>query len=112
MAFPSPIKGTRINPSLAQGKRLRHEIYIDTGDEGRNDAMFEDLFRQSELFEAEYGRTLEWEALPGARACRIADYRGEGDVVFEDKHDEFVTWFLDAGVRLRRALASVTLAGT
>lgn len=112
MAFPSPIKGTRINPSFAQGKRLRHEIYIDTGDEGRNDAMFEDLFRQSELFEAEYGRTLEWEALPGARACRIADYRGEGDVVFEDKHDEFVTWFLDAGVRLRRALASVTLAGT
>ena len=32
MAFPSPIKGTRINPSFAQGGRLRHEIYIDTGD--------------------------------------------------------------------------------
>jgi hypothetical protein len=107
MDFPSPIRGTRLNPSFAQGARLRHEIYIDTGDEARNDAIFEHLSRQREAFEAAYGRPLQWEALPNARACRVADYRDDADVTFEDRHDEFIDWFLDAGVRLRRALSAI-----
>ena len=28
--------GTRINPSFASGQRLRHEVYIDTGNRERN----------------------------------------------------------------------------
>ena len=28
---------------------------------------------------------------------------------FVDAHDEFITWFFDAGVRLRRALSGVEL---
>ena len=35
MSFPSPVKGTRLNPSFAQGKRLRSEIYIDSDDPAR-----------------------------------------------------------------------------
>ena len=109
MDFPSPIKGTRINPSFAQGGRLRHEIYIDTGDRAQNDMIFERLSQQQDLFEAEYGHPLQWEALPNARASRIADYRDDADVTFVDRHDEFITWFFDAGVRLRRALSGVEL---
>ena len=107
MDFPSPLKGTRLNPSFAQGARLRHEIYIDTGDKVRNEGLFEHLLSQKERFEAEYGRPLEWEALPNARASRIAEYRDDADVVFEDRHEEFISWFFDAGVRLRRALAAI-----
>lgn len=107
MGFPSPIKGTRIRPSFAQGGRLRHEIYIDTGDRARNEDIFECLLRQRDLLEAEYGRPLQWEALPNASASRVADYRDDADVAFEDLHDEFITWFLDAGVRLRSALAAI-----
>ena len=109
MDFPSPIKGTRINPSFAQGGRLRHEIYIDTGDRAQNEMIFEHLSQQQDLFEAEYGHPLQWEALPNARASRIADYRDDADVTFVDRHDEFITWFFDAGVRLRRALSGVEL---
>jgi hypothetical protein len=107
MDFPSPLRGTRVNPSFAQGARLRHEIYIDTGDKARNDAIFEHLSNQRERFEQEYGRPLQWEALPNARASRIADYRDDADVTFEDRHDEFITWFFDAGVRLRRSLSVI-----
>jgi hypothetical protein len=109
MDFPSPIRGTRINPSFAQGRRLRHEIYIDTGDKVRNEEIFELLVSQRDAIEAEYGRALEWESLPNARACRIAEYRDDADVSFEDKHDEFISWFFDAGERLRRALSSIEL---
>lgn len=55
----------------------------------------------------EYGRPLEWEAPPNAGACRIAEYREDADVTFEDRYDEFIDWFLDAGARLRRALSAV-----
>ncbi|MFV1989738.1 MAG: DUF4268 domain-containing protein [Acidimicrobiales bacterium] len=112
MDFPSPIRGTRINPSFAHGRRLRHEVYIDYGDKDQNETLFEHLSLQRELFEANYGRAVEWEALPNARACRIADYRDDADVTYEDRHDEFIAWFLDAGERLRRALASMTLPET
>ncbi len=109
MDSPSPIKGTRINPSFAQGRRLRHEIYIDTGDKERNEAIFKHFESHKEAFEVEYGRPLQWEDLPNARASRIADYRDDADVMFEDRHDEFIEWFLDAGARLRRALAVIDL---
>ena len=112
MSTQSPIKGTRINPSFAQGGRLRHEIYIDSGDKVRNDGLFQHLLDQREMFEDQYGRTIEWEALPNARASRIADYRDDADVTFEDQYDEFISWFFDAGVRLRRALSAVELPTT
>lgn len=107
MDFPSPIKGTRINPSFALGGRLRHEIYIDFGDKLRNEETFEHFLRQRDRFEAEYGRALQWEAMPNAQASRIADYRDDADVTLVDRHDEFITWFFDAGVRLRRALSVI-----
>ena len=107
MDFQSPIRGTRIVLSFAQDKRLRHEIYIDAGDRTRNEEIFEHLARQQRLFETEYGRPLQWEPLPNAKACRIAEYREDADVTFEDRHDEFIDWFLDAGARLRRALSAV-----
>jgi hypothetical protein len=109
MDFPSPIKGTRLNPSFAQGRRLRSEIYIDTGDKASNEAIFEHLLKNKDIFEAEYGRPVQWESLPNARASRIADYRPEADVTFEDhQYDDFIAWLLDSGVRMRRALAAVS----
>jgi len=107
MDFPSPIRGTRLNPSFASRARLRSEIYIDTGDAARNDDIYSRLSAQRDVFEAAYGRPLEWEELPNARASRIAEYRDDGDVVYEDRHDEYIAWFLDAGERMRRALAAI-----
>ena len=105
--FNPSLRGTGINPSFAQGRRLRHEFYIDTGDKAENERIFEHIEQQKELFENEYGRPLEWELLPEKKACRIAEYREDADVTFEDRYDEFIDWFFDAGVRLRRALSLI-----
>ena len=107
MDFPSPIKGIRLNPCFGQGTRIRHELYIDTGDADANQAIFDHFQLHREQFEAAYGRPVEWEELPTARACRIAEYYPDADVAYEDRHEEFISWFLDSGERLRRAIAAV-----
>lgn len=105
----SPITGCGLNPSFAQHDRLRHELYIDTGDGERNMEIFNALHGQKDQLEAAYGGPLTWEELSGRRACRIADYRDGCSVVETERHDEFINWFLDCGARLRRALNTVEL---
>jgi hypothetical protein len=110
MDFRSPIKGTALNPSFAHGNRLRHEIYIGTGDSDRNVEIFGALLEQRAALEATYGRPLDFEELPTARGSRIAEYLPDVDVRDEERHEEFIDWILDAGERLRRALEAVSVA--
>ena len=109
MNQPSPIKGTTIVPSFAAGGRLRHELYIDTGDEEANLKILKHLQDQEDLFVATYGRSVSFEGLPGKRACKIAEYRESSNVSDSDRYDEFIDWFFDAGPRLRTALQAVAL---
>lgn len=109
MGFRSTLPLTHPTCGFAAGSRLRSELFIDSGDQERNRRIFESLLKQKEVFEASYGRQLSWEPLPHARMCRVADYRGNGDVTFQDRHDEYIDWFLDAGVRLREATATVVV---
>jgi hypothetical protein len=103
----SRIRGCAISSSFAQGDRLRHELYIDSGEGDDNMARFEHFYAYREQFETAYGRPLEWEELPTRRACRIAEYKHGCSVTEENRYDEFIDWFLDAGTRLRRALREV-----
>jgi hypothetical protein len=102
----SPIKGCRISCSFAQGERLRHELYIDSGDAVRNSELFELLRAQQGDMEAVYGGKLEWEELPTKKAKRVADYQENCSVTETDRYDEFIDWFFDAGIRLRRAITA------
>jgi Domain of unknown function (DUF4268) len=106
--MPSPLPGTSFNFSFARGGRLRSELYIDAGDETKNEAIFGALFAQRAALEEAFGRTLEFESLDGKRAARLAEYT-DGEVSEVDKHDAFVDWFIDSGRRLRHALTSVDL---
>jgi hypothetical protein len=105
----SPIKGCRFSQSFAQGNRLRHELYIDTGDADRNLEIYESLHSHQVQIEQAYGRSLTWEELPTRRACRVADYKDGCNITEEGRFSEFIDWFLDAGARLRKALSAVTL---
>ncbi|MCU1372355.1 MAG: hypothetical protein JWO77_3549 [Ilumatobacteraceae bacterium] len=107
MSFGGPFPGTQINPSFAQGGRLRHELYIDRGNGGANLALFEFLRDRRETIDAAYGQPLEFDPIEGRRACRIATYLDEGTIDDEDRWTTFLDWFLDAGERMRRALATV-----
>jgi hypothetical protein len=103
--MPGPFQGTWLNPSFARGKRLRQELYIDTGDAEANKRLFDHLRAHREIMEAAYGGALDWEELPDKRACRIADYT-DGWIQQQDRFEEFVDWFVDRGARLRAALAA------
>ena len=106
MSMRSPIKGTFFSNSFATGGRLRHELYIDTGDTNSTDAVYNSLVARKDDLEKAYGRGLQWEPLPNRRASRIADYT-DGEVTQEDRHDEFITFLIDAGERMRLALDAV-----
>ncbi|HEX2039920.1 MAG TPA: DUF4268 domain-containing protein [Acidimicrobiales bacterium] len=108
MGFPSPIPGTQITPSFAAGGRLRHELYIDSGDVATNENVFAGLLARKDEFEQVYGRPLSWEELPGKRASRIADY-STGDVLEEQAWEAYIDWFVECGERLRAAIAATVI---
>jgi hypothetical protein len=96
-----------INSSFARGDRLRHELYISTGDGERNDESFEHLRNRQEQIEQAYGQPLSWEELPTKTASRVAEYKDDCSLANTERWDEYMDWFIDAGTRLRAALAMV-----
>jgi hypothetical protein len=106
MSMHSPLKGTELANSFSTGGRLRHELFVDTGDPATTEDLFNSLAARKDDLEKAYGRPLEWEPLPTTRASRIADYT-TGDVTQENRYDELITFLIDAGERMRRALDTV-----
>lgn len=108
MSQPSPLPCSIISVSFAQGRRLRHELYLDSStDDDLVGIWFDHLVAHRDVLDATYGAQLSYEELPDRRASRIADYREDASVDDVDRHDEFIDWHVDAGVRLRAALAAV-----
>jgi CBS domain-containing protein len=69
-----PREGWNLVVSFARGQRLRLECYIDTGEAVENEAIFERLLEDQAAIQSAVGTELEWERLPGKRACRVALY--------------------------------------
>ena len=110
----------KYSTSFAQGGRVRAEVYIDTGDKLRNEAIFDELHAQKEAVEAAYGSALEWEKLEAKRACRIAIYI-DGDIdVDSEKLADIKKWVVANLLRMKqvlpqfleKAIASVAAAPT
>lgn len=99
------LRGGQLNPVFTTGGRIRHELYIDTGDRDRNKQIFHALAERKNELESSYGGPLVYEELPDRRASRICEY-GEGDVLDTDRHDEMIGWFIERSQRLRTALAA------
>jgi hypothetical protein len=96
-----------IRDSASSG-RVRAEVYIDTGDKLRNEAIFDELKAQREAIEAAYGSTLEWEKLEAKRACRIAIYI-DGDIdVDSEKLAEIKKWVVANLLRMKQVLPQST----
>ena len=100
----SPIKGASISASFARNRLLRHELYINRGSRDANLGLLHELKASQEDMESAYGRPLEFED-PGRerRAVRIAEYR-DGHISRSEEYGDYVEWFIDAGLRLRRAI--------
>ena len=86
-----------------EGRRV--ELYIGTADSELNTASFEKLKARKDGIEAAFGHPLEWEALDGKKACRIA-YTQPGNVDDEANWAEHATWFVTHAGKLRDAFES------
>jgi transcriptional regulator with XRE-family HTH domain len=100
----SPIKGSSMSSSFARNHLIRHEMYINRGSRTANLELLEELSAKRDLIEAAYGRELTFED-PGQerRAVRLAEYR-EGHWSRSDEFEDYVAWFIDRGIRMRRAI--------
>jgi transcriptional regulator with XRE-family HTH domain len=107
----SPIKGASISASFARNRLLRHELYINRGSRDANLELLRQLHASKRAMEAAYGRSLEFED-PGRerRAVRIAEYR-EGHISRSEEYGDYIEWFIDAGLRLRRAIDAYLATG-
>ena len=104
----APIRSCGLSAGFAAGGKIRHELYIDAPTGEQATARYEALEQQKEALEHAYGRALTWETLPGRRAYRIADYR-PGEITRTGEYSTYMDFFIDAGQRMRRALAAIKL---
>jgi hypothetical protein len=99
-----PRTGLRYSCSFPWKDKLRQELYIDAGDSTENTQIFEGLADAKSQIEAAYGSALSWQDLPGKKACRVADDREDCSVLDRDRWDDYISWFVTTGVKLRAAL--------
>jgi Domain of unknown function (DUF4268) len=103
MASPH-VKNSYYAAAFMHGRRIKYELYLDTGDAEHNKRSLNQFLPAKSDIEKSYGGPLEWH--PPDQAHRYAAIRaiGEGDITELERHAEFMDWFIDAGQRLRSAL--------
>jgi hypothetical protein len=105
----TPYLGARIAPGLSLNfctwqEAFAVELYIDSPDLDANVRAFEKLKAAKEQIEQAFGAALEWDDMPGKRACRIR-FTGPGGYRWkEDEWDEIQQRQADAMNRLHAAI--------
>lgn len=98
----SGTRGVGLNFAATQWY-ARAELYIDRGDKGENEAIFDALHADRAAIELDFGGSLEWERLDEKRACRIKA-ESAGDVFDSELWPEMIDFMTDAMVRMERVL--------
>lgn len=101
-----PIRGCRLAPGFKRDGRIGHELVIQSPDRVRNTDIFETLLERRRQVEDAYGRALTWDPVRGAKRYLVGDY-GPGSIDREQDHEDYITWFIDCGERLRRAIGAL-----
>lgn len=71
------LRGLRYVYALRQ-QETRVELYIDRGDEGENELVFDALMNRQKDIDAAFGEPLDWDSMPGRRGFRIAHQMTSG----------------------------------
>lgn len=91
--------GITFNP-IIRIDGARAELYINTGDEKRNDSIYHDLKARQNEIEIAFGGGLDWQELPGKKACRISVHFHDYGLNDEDHWDEIINFLADNLLRL------------
>ena len=89
IGLSSGVRGLNLNYAVRQHDS-QAEFYIDRGKDcdEENHHIFHQLFAKKEQIEEAFGGELKWEALEGARACRISYAVDGGYKTDEEEWDE------------------------
>jgi Domain of unknown function (DUF4268) len=101
-SFGSGFAGLSYGFNFAAGNRVRVELYIDSGDEAFNKAIFRALEVKKAAIECELGETLSWERLDNRRASRIATYRPGSIEDTESNLSQIHRWGIEELIKFKR----------
>ena len=85
-------------------KEARVDLYINSGDKGKNKAIYDSLYTQKTLVQHAFEGELKWERLDDKDACRISKLLDVGSYKDKEKWPEIQKSMIDAMVRLEKAL--------
>lgn len=84
------------------------ELYFGSSDPIENLKAYQQFADRAEVLESKFGHTLEFEPLPGKKACRIRHYRpGGGDVLDAESRNDYLNCFANSAASLRLAVQAV-----
>ncbi len=97
--------GVRSMPySLVFGKKIaRVELYLSRPAEEVNSFVFKELYAKKDAIENSFGDSLDWQSLPGKKACRIA-FEKPFDGFDEQNWPDMIEWFKEHIIRFEAAL--------
>ncbi|GAA2145110.1 hypothetical protein GCM10009844_19430 [Nocardioides koreensis] len=79
----------------------RVELYFGGPDAAANLAEFERFTEHRQLLDDGFGGSIQFDPLPGKKACRIHIDRLHGDVLDADSRGEFLDWFVSTMAKFR-----------
>jgi CBS domain-containing protein len=91
--------------AFARDKRLRVELYIDTGDAEKNKTIFDSLHRNKDEIEAALGEELSWERLDELRASRVALYTSASIADEDAALKRLRNWAVPTMIKFRAVLS-------
>jgi hypothetical protein len=93
---------------VCSGSTPRVELYFGATDPETNQEQFEKFLARREHLEERFGGSLDFQPLPGRKACRIAAHAaGTFDVLDHNQHPALAEWFLETMARFRAATQEV-----
>lgn len=101
-SFSSGVSGIYYGANFAQGGKARVELYIDLGEQDKNKFIFDELIKNKDNIENDFGVQISWERLDDKRASRLAVYM-DGSIDDSDSNLESIQlWHIDNLLKLKK----------
>jgi len=91
---------------VATRSAIRVELYFPSSDASQNLTNFRSVLARKEVIEESFGRQLDWDELPGRKACRISCSL-PANINDRQEWDKYARWLLENVGDLRAAIDSL-----
>ena len=104
-SFSSGVTGITYGANFTN-RQARTELYIDLGEQKKNEYVFDELQKKRTELEDLLGYTLAWEKLSHRRSCRIAVYTDGSIDNTEEELEEIKNWHIKQLLKFKQVFGS------